>query len=225
MTVLSTPGSKMKNRSKHRLGPLLKRINYLRCKAWDIRHGVDTCGEIPLTSLAFQNPNKSTGLEYQSHHPQITRNALNALDIPYDQYNFIDYGCGKGRVLLLASEFPFRKIVGLEFAPSLAQTAQRNLETYRGRTVKCRNIEVLPIDATTYDLPAEPAVLYFFSPFAGPVMDKVILNIEQSVEKCPRRLLVVFSGIFIMRDKAFGSRPTYQRLLRQPYFDLYTRIQ
>jgi len=224
MTVLNTPGSTMEQRSKPSLGPLLKRINHLRCKAWDIRHSVDTCGEIPLTSLAFQNPNKSTGLEYQSHHPKITRDALHAPDVPYEQYNFIDYGCGKGRVLLVASEFPFRKIVGLEFAPSLAETAQRNLETYRGRNVKCRNIEVLVIDATTYDLPPEPAVLYFFSPFAGSVMDKVIRNIERSVEKYPRRLLVVFSGIFVMRDKAFGSRPTYRRLLRQPYFDLYQRV-
>jgi len=200
---------------------ILKQVNHLRCKAWDLSHNVDTCGEIPLTSLAFQSLNKRPGLEYQSHHPRIIRDAFMMLRIPYEQYTFIDFGCGKGRVLLIASEFPFRRIVGLEFAPPLAQIAKSNLESYRSRSRKSHSLEVLAVDATSYDPPPEPEVLYFYSPFTGPVMEQVILNIEQSLRRCPRELLVLFSGIPVMRDRAFGSRPQYQRLWRERHFDLY----
>jgi hypothetical protein len=116
------PTSKTKVRdasgkSRSPLGPLFRKINHLRCKTWELVHCVDTSGDIPLTSLDFSSEHKSPGLEYQSHHPKILLQMLSALDIDHEQYGFIDYGCGKGAELLVAAEFPFRWIVGVEFAP------------------------------------------------------------------------------------------------------------
>jgi SAM-dependent methyltransferase len=196
-------------------------INNARCKTWDVLHGVDTGGQIPLISLNFQSTNKNPGLEYHSHHPQITRDALMALDIRYEDYTFIDFGCGKGRVLLLASEFPFRRILGLEFAPQLAEVAKRNLKSYRSKTQRCRDIEVIITDAMEFDLPLEPEVLYFYSPFKGMVMEQTVQNIEASVQKSPRDLLVLFTGLVGMRDRAFGCRPQYEQLRWEYYFDIY----
>jgi 2-polyprenyl-3-methyl-5-hydroxy-6-metoxy-1,4-benzoquinol methylase len=44
---------------------------------------------------------------------------------------FIDIGCGKGRVLLMAAEHGFRKIIGIDFAADLCLTARGNVEQYR----------------------------------------------------------------------------------------------
>jgi SAM-dependent methyltransferase len=203
------------------LKPLLKTISHARCEVWDLIHGVDTCGDVPLVSLDFQNKNKTAGLEYQSHHPQIIRAGLAALAIPPEEFTFIDFGCGKGRVLLVASEFAFRRIIGVEFAPSLAETARQNLRRYRGRRQKCSQIEVITADATECELPQQPLVLYFFSPFAPTVMAQIVQNIEESLRRCPRQLLVLFSGVLAMRDGAFGSRPQYERLQRGRYIDIY----
>jgi SAM-dependent methyltransferase len=206
------------------LGSVLRKINHLRCKAWDLAHGVDTSGEIPLSSYDFESANKVAGLEYHSHHPRILRDTLQALNIRHEDYTFIDFGCGKGRVLLVASEFPFQKIVGIEFAPPLAEVAQQNVKTYRSHSRRCDDFAILCADATTYTLPKGPAVLYFYSPFTGGVMEQVVENIEASLQRHPRDLLVLFSGILIMRDRAFGNRPQYQRLRREQYFDLYQHI-
>ena len=209
-------------RSNPLLKPVLKGINRFRCASWDFIHGVDTCGEIPLSELDFSNENKSTGLEYQSHHPALTRAALNSLDIHHEDYTFIDIGCGKGRVLLIAAEFPFRKVVGLEFAPSLAETARRNVQRYRGPSRRAE-IEVVTGDATEYDLPPEPLILYFFSPFSPDVLNRVVQRVEDSFQRSPRNLLVMFTGVPVMRDRAFGSRPQYERLSRAPHMDVYRR--
>jgi SAM-dependent methyltransferase len=203
------------------LSPILRTIGSTRCRAWDLIHGVDTCGEIPLLHLNFESEHKTPGLEYQSHHPELIRAAIARLDVPYKDYTFVDYGCGKGRVLLVAAEFPFRKILGLEFAPQLAESARRNLKTYRAKNLKCSQSEVITGDATEYELSVEPQVLYFYSPFAPNVLNQVINRIESSWQRFPRDLLVLFSGVIPMRDLGFGARPQYERLQRARYYDLY----
>jgi SAM-dependent methyltransferase len=203
------------------LKPLLKAIGNARCQAWDLIHGVDTCGDVPLASLDFQSQNKTAGLEYQSHHPKIIRAGLAALEIRPENFTFMDFGCGKGRVLLVASEFPFRRIVGIEFAPLLADTARSNLKSYRGGRQRCTAIEVITVDATEYALTPEPQVLYFYSPFAPSVLDQVVQNIEGSLQRSPRELLILFSGSLKMRDSAFGSHPKFERLQRGHYMDIY----
>jgi SAM-dependent methyltransferase len=203
------------------LNPVFKTLGQARCRAWDLVHGVDTCGEIPLLDLDFENEHKTPGLEYQSHHPAIIRDGLMSLNIPCQDYAFVDFGCGKGRVLLVASEFPFRRITGVEFAPQLADTAKRNLQTYRAKNQKCFELEVITADASEYELAHEPQVLYFYSPFARSVMDRVVRNIEASLQKSPRDLLILFSGVLGMRESAFGSRPQYERLKRGRYIDIY----
>lgn len=203
------------------LKPLLKHVGSARCRTWDLVHGVDTSGDVPLLNLNFKSEYKTPGLEYQSHHPAIIRAGLNLLNIQHRDYTFVDFGCGKGRVLLVASEFPFRRIIGLEFAPQLAEIARQNMKAYRARNRRCLELEAITADATLYQLAPEPHVLYFYSPFAREVMDKVVQNIEESWQKSPRDLLVLFSGVLGMRDAAFGGRGEYERLQRGRYFDLY----
>jgi hypothetical protein len=55
--------------------------------------------------------------------PVRAANAHAALrDLPigdYAQYTFVDVGSGKGRMLFVAAEYRFRKVIGVEFATDL----------------------------------------------------------------------------------------------------------
>jgi len=44
---------------------------------------------------------------------------LEKLSINHSEFTFIDFGSGKGRVLFLASEYPYKKIIGVELARML----------------------------------------------------------------------------------------------------------
>ncbi len=221
MGTISSTSFRSRVASNAWVKPVLGRINGLRCKTWDLIHGVDTCGSIPITSLDFQSKNKLPGVEYQSHHPALSRVDLNALPVRHEDYTFIDIGCGKGRVLLIASEFPFRRIVGLEFAPELSEIARRNLVRYRGGPQKCTHIEVVTGDALEYELPPEPQVLYFYSPFTPSTLDQFVERIDDSLRRSPRDLLVMFTGAPRMRERAFSSRSQYEQLVRGRYMDIY----
>jgi tRNA1(Val) A37 N6-methylase TrmN6 len=118
---------------------------------------------------------------------------LEEVAIPYQEFTFIDFGSGKGRALLLAAEFPFQRIVGVEFSRELVQIAARNIRTYRSETQRCQQIELVCTDAAAYPIPDEPAVLYFYNPFEEQVMVPVIENIRRSLEHRSRDVVVVYA--------------------------------
>ena len=115
-----------------------------------------------------------------------------ALRVDFAEFLFIDLGSGKGRTLLMASEYPFRKILGVELLPELNQIAQENLRKYSSADQKCQVLESICGDACEFQFPAEPIVLYLFNPVSESGLGRVIGNLERSLIENPRRVLVLY---------------------------------
>ena len=107
-------------------------------------------------------------------------------------FTFIDLGSGKGRALLMAADYPFRKIVGVEFMPDLCRAAQKNLAGYSSDRRQCRHIEIECMDARDFQFPAGPLVVYLFNPFSEPTFARVLENLWRSVEQAPRRVYIAY---------------------------------
>jgi SAM-dependent methyltransferase len=106
-------------------------------------------------------------LWYEAASPVIFRQFMAALEIPFDDFEFVDYGSGKGRVLMLAAEQGFRKATGIEFAGELVEVARKNVEIFNRSRAKPAIIESRRMDAKDYVLPDVPLVLFFFQPVQG----------------------------------------------------------
>src|SRR5277367_2003445 len=106
---------------------------------------------------AFHSP-------YQPTEPGLFREMMASLPIAFDQFTFVDIGSGKGRTLLMASEYPFKRIVGVELLPELNQIALENLAHYKSESRKCFVLEAVCGDAADLPFPVEPLVLYLFNP-------------------------------------------------------------
>jgi hypothetical protein len=50
----------------------------------------------------------------------------------------------------------------------------------------------LNIDATQYEFPLEPLLIYFFYPFDQSVMEPVIQNLNRSLTEYPRDVILVY---------------------------------
>ena len=160
---------------------------------FDVEHGIDTAGIIRVKDLGSASANTADAGNYAPSRPSSVRQMLATLeDLNFENYAFIDLGSGKGRVLLLASKFPFKKIIGVEFSAKLHETAEENVRRYSSTTQQCTDIECICADATRFELPADPIVLYFFSPFRGKVMSRVLDNIEASFNECARDIIIFF---------------------------------
>ena len=110
----------------------------------------------------------------------------------FHDFIFIDLGSGKGRTLLMASDYPFRRIVGVELLPVLHQAAQENLREHKSESQKCFALESICADATEFSFPAEPTVLYLFNPFPEAGLRRMIASLEQSLREHPRAAFVLY---------------------------------
>src|SRR5579864_7137056 len=66
-----------------------------------------------------------------------------SVDSTLRDFTFIDLGSGKGRVLLMASDYPFKRIIGVEFMLELHRVAQKNIAGYSSDRQQCRQIETI----------------------------------------------------------------------------------
>ena len=112
--------------------------------------------------------------------------------LDFRDFVFVDMGSGKGRTLLMASDYPFRRIVGVELLPALHQAARENLSKYRSESQKCFALETICADATEFAFHAEPTVLYLFNPLLESGLRHVIANLERSLQAHPRAVYVLY---------------------------------
>ncbi len=133
------------------------------------------------------------GRQYMPTDPELFRPVMSALDVSYEQFTFIDLGSGKGRALLLASELPFQRIIGVELLPELHAVAQENVHIYQQGAQQGR-IELWCGDARQFPFPPEPLVVFLFDPFPEHILEQVMAALEQSVRECPRPLWVVYQN-------------------------------
>jgi hypothetical protein len=137
---------------------------------FDLEHDIETSQAVHPSDLSVNSQNWMDGLSYQPTPVEVIREAVEALPINAAEFTFIDFGSGKGRVLFVASEFPFARIIGVEYAHELHEAACRNIQSYRSQTQKCRRIEAICQDMTTFPLPEGPLVLFFYNPALESVM-------------------------------------------------------
>jgi SAM-dependent methyltransferase len=131
---------------------------------------------------------------YQPIEPQLFREMLSKLEIDFHQFTFIDIGSGKGRALLIASEYPFRKIMGIELMPELNEIAQANIRKLTAGKPEEINIQAICGDATQFPFPEGPVVVYFFNPLPAVALDIVVTNLVQSLQTNPRPIYVIYAN-------------------------------
>jgi len=163
-------------------------------RRWDRRHGVDTAGSIQLSGLDVVGPHRAMGNEAVCTSPRTFDFIMKSLPRDLQNHTFIDIGSGKSRTLLLASQYPFAEIIGVEFARELVDIARTNIERFRDPSRKCRALSVVEADAAAYDFPEMPLVVYFYNPFAKAVFDIVLKNLVSSLERCPRDCFIVYGS-------------------------------
>lgn len=105
---------------------------------------------------------------------------------------FVDYGCGMGRVLVLAAGAPFSQLIGVEVSADLLRCAERNVQAALG--AHHGRVLLVHCDAREYRLPDTATVLYFYNPFHGEILRSVLADVERSLRECPRELCILFNN-------------------------------
>ena len=108
-----------------------------------------------------------------------------------DRDTFIDFGCGKGGVVHQAAKRPFRRVIGVEISPVLAEIARTNLAARRHQH-RCRNVEIVVSDVTDFSVPDDLTIGYLFHPFRNETLDALLRGIVDSIDRRPRRVRLIY---------------------------------
>ena len=163
-------------------------------RRFDRIHGTETSDRIELADLDVVGEHRDQGVYYEPTSTRIFRHIMDRVadQIRCQEFTFVDYGSGKGRTLLMASDYPFQEIVGVEFSGQLHQTAMRNIEAYRGKRQRCKQLRSVHADATLFAPPSANLLIYFFNPFLKSVMAQVLGNVAAAVRSSGLKVVLVY---------------------------------
>ena len=164
---------------------------------FDSQHGVDTSGLIVGSELRSGHPHDAFNTAYYGIAPSRFRQVMerwiaDESHPAIQNYSFIDLGCGKGRAVLMASEFGFRQAIGVELHSSLAKTAEANLELWVAAGHITCPLRIVCQDAAEFEFPGGACLLYLFHPFTAPVLTRVIERIKSEFAGRPSLLDVIY---------------------------------
>jgi predicted RNA methylase len=195
-------------------GPLLGPALYLfeavrsyieeRVEAFDARFGTDTAAPF------FGHEQKPAVHFYVATTASLIYEILNSLALQADAFAFVDMGSGKGRALLVASEYAFAKIVGIELSPQLHRIAEENIKRYSPASRQCTVFQLHCMNVADYAHGPEPVVLFLFDPFGRETLRSVIANLEASLSAKPREAFVVY--IYPQFEDVLQRSPLLQKI-------------
>lgn len=159
---------------------------------------------------------------YQPTEPALFHEIMARLKIDFHEFTFIDIGSGKGRVLLMAADYPFRRIQGIELLPELHRVAEGNIEKYKSDSQRCFKVESYCSDAREFAFPAEPTVLYLFDPLPEADLVEMLANLEQSLGEHPRPVYVLYHNPLLGR--VLGAQSGFRQLIATDQYALYDHI-
>jgi SAM-dependent methyltransferase len=160
---------------------------------------------------------------YQPTDPALFHEILQALlkstRIDLQKFTFLDVGSGKGRTLLMASDYPFRRIVGVELLPTLHQAAQKNIAAYRSDKQQCFALEPVCADASRFEFAPEPTVLYLFNPLPEYELARMLENLQGSLERLPRDLFLLYHNPLL--ESQVAMQPWLEKITGTQQFAIY----
>ena len=189
-----------------------------RIHPFDRFHGTDTSGVVTATALPAHEIARAYAVDYAGSQPSVLRSALAQLP-KLASYTFLDLGCGKGRPLLVASEFSFREIIGVELSPPLAEVAQRNATIIANRFPTRTSVRIAVGDASNYPLPPGNLVIFLYNPFHAELIANVVAGVEAALASEDRSIYVIYYNP--VSGHCFDASPQLRRHFAKmlPYGD------
>lgn len=164
---------------------------------FDLRWGVQTSGLIPGRFLKTGHAHDRHSTAYFGVAPSVFRALLRRWQrtkptAPIEQFTFIDVGAGMGRAVLLAAEYPFKRVVGIELNPLLVKVAQRNLEVWQAAGKSRTPMQVICADAVDAPFANGPCVVFLFNPFGASVMRRLLKRLAIVFADCKEQLDLMY---------------------------------
>ena len=194
------------SRAAHKPGLIFDHEAPLPTHPFDILHGVDTSGYI-RSGVLLNSASAIHTVAYYGISPSTLHQGLTRIPAPLDRFTFVDIGCGKGRALIVAAQFHFARLIGVDLAAELCEIAVQNLALVPAAAGR---VSVLNVDAITLVYPETPLVIFLYDPFYAPILRKVLANLERQLRRSPRETYILYAANRLLGE--FDRFPSFELL-------------
>lgn len=188
---------------------------------FDFEYGVRTSGLVAGRHLAAGHRHDRHATAYYAvapsvFHGMIVRWRRCRPTAPIDHFAFIDLGAGMGRATLLATEYPFRMVIGVELNPTLARIGRRNITLWRKAGRAGAPLRMVCGDAAEFALPAGPCVVFLFNPFGAPVLRRMLAHWTRSLTRQGRKDTPQLDILYVNneQERVLEQQPGFRRLFQ-----------
>jgi SAM-dependent methyltransferase len=213
-TKTSQKSAKKKLATRRFLPGLTVRDGLVR-HPFDLEFGVRTSGLVAGRNLKTGHRSDRHATAYYAVAPSVFQSLLVRWRrlkpvSPLDSYNFIDLGAGMGRAVLLAAEFPFRAVIGVEMHPALARIGRKNMAQWRTAGRARAPMRMVQCDAADFPLPTGPCVVFLFNPFGAPVLRRMLRSWSRQLGGREGQLDILY--VNNEQDRVLATEPGFVRL-------------
>jgi SAM-dependent methyltransferase len=175
----------------------------------DRMYGIQTSGAVSPEDIHADPRVHSLISGYAGSQPSIVRRALSLLGDVSD-CSFVDLGCGKGRVTAVASEFPFRAVIGVELSGALAAIARTNAAIIASRFPDRPKVTIVEANVVHFELPAGKAVFFNYHAFGAELVAQIKARFEEALSSgaLQHMFFVYYNPV---HAEAFDASPAFAR--------------
>jgi len=129
----------------------------------------------------------------------VTTKIFQELSIDHTRFSFIDFGSGKGRVLLIASQLPFKSVIGVEFSRELCEIANSNIAKIPPSKCAASWVGCVHTDVMEYRLPGNSNRIIAHS------FEVVLHYLHHFITRLPNFFFIQQRTVIKMTKKTFKS--------------------
>jgi len=144
-----------------------------------------------LQNEKIESSNLSHASIYQGSNYFIIEKTFEYLKNEHANNSILDFGSGKGRIMVVAAYYGFKNITGIDFSQSLCREAGNNIDKIKP-LFPDTNFKIICNDAANYTIENDTNVFFFFNPFDEVVMLQVVRKILISLKQNLRKVYIVY---------------------------------
>jgi len=168
----------------------------LRHERFDIKYQLDTQIPVPVADLETAAPGARFANRYQGTPIAVLQRIIRRLKIDRPRFTFIDLGSGKGRVLLIAAQYHFKSVIGVEFSKTLHSVAVSNVQKFVNSGATRTSVTSINCDAGEFDFSGiGDKIVFCYNPFAADLMIRVLDNLDVPADKPGETIFAYLGGM------------------------------
>ena len=172
------------------------RRRMLQHQRFDLKYQLDTQTPVQLANLETAAPSAKFAHRYQGTPIAILHRIIRRLKLDRQRFTFIDLGSGKGRVLLIAAQYPFKSVIGVEFSKTLHDIALSNIGKFIGAGATHTNVDSINCDAGEFDFSEiGDKIVFCYNPFGADLMLRVLDNLDAPARKPGETIFAYLGGM------------------------------